>query len=821
MIDTTNPLGTEQNTSDCGAGLPLELQSYPVTVPEVKVNSVNGKTGDVVLTTDDVEEGGRKYLTEQGVRNSLSASDPISFDKNIGIISHKDSLVIPGVYGSDTQYPKITVDSKGHITGVTLGDLPVPEALGSNLSAIETLAGLGYLSRTGTNTWVFKAITGTSGRTNVTEAQGTNVVKIDLATVGTAGAYGSSNKVPKITVDAYGRVTGIELITIAAPPAPDVPSLGNLPNVDDSADVAQNGMTLVYVDGQWIPQSPVQTPVTPKSTPTVTLQATGTDKHTIQADVNITEILNRINNTPSLKSLFCEIAASCPVTVTTWIADSTICERSNMFSVSKTINNLYSPMMVTYDAPTGKAFVTDADNADGKGNIAWFNPLTATLSSDLTYSAKVAQSNIYSHIADPEKRKIYLAGKNTGGLIVYDIPTDSISTIPYGTDGIDFNRINVVRIGNNIYCSDSVAHTLVRIDRNTLVVSAIIDLATVPSSERFAMGGYLIAGNDKEIYVCAGSGSSISTIGVYSTDFSTLIDEVILPGVALWTDNKYWASVFYDATSQHLYVGDPGSNQTFTIDTVTHEVITSQTFNNRRGKSNATFNWVVNPTTNELMKIVNAMDTPYDASVKSSLYIEDRATFGTLQSFIDISVSQITSVDNSAMIAGSDAGLPGWAGGTNQDGKITFFDSTLTGDNTTRLLTLTLKEMSGSQPTGKTKANSIDDPDYIAPITDATACPVNTDLSCVQQVITTTNIPFMYYEFDLPQTVLANGAVSKLKMSAFDIAASAVVGTPQVIDKGTHSFVSGVISDVPAGSVVNLQVEYLDAADTVLKTCNQ
>lgn len=75
-------------------------------------------------------------------------------------------------------------------------------ALANDLAAVEGLATTGIAARTGTDTWVTRTITGTSGRIAVTNGDGVaGAPTIDLVTTGTAGTYVS------VTTDAYGRVT--------------------------------------------------------------------------------------------------------------------------------------------------------------------------------------------------------------------------------------------------------------------------------------------------------------------------------------------------------------------------------------------------------------------------------------------------------------------------------------------------------------------------------------------------------------------------------------------------------------------------------------
>jgi hypothetical protein len=91
--------------------------------------------------------------------------------------------VSAGTYGSATQVPVITVDAKGRISTVAV----------ANISGSLTFTG---------------DVTGT-GATGSSTA-------LTLASVGTAGTYGSATQVPVITTDSKGRVSGITLSAISS-----------------------------------------------------------------------------------------------------------------------------------------------------------------------------------------------------------------------------------------------------------------------------------------------------------------------------------------------------------------------------------------------------------------------------------------------------------------------------------------------------------------------------------------------------------------------------------------------------------------------------
>ena len=152
-ILVNNPFGIQEQVSDAcictNGGLVLQEQESQNNVenssaPDCCVVSVNGKDGVVNLTTTNIPEGTNLYFTNNRARQAISAENLILYNFATGIIAHKLSGIIPNTYGSTTQYPVITVDEWGHITGISLKTLP-NSTLDADLQAIADLNGQGYL----------------------------------------------------------------------------------------------------------------------------------------------------------------------------------------------------------------------------------------------------------------------------------------------------------------------------------------------------------------------------------------------------------------------------------------------------------------------------------------------------------------------------------------------------------------------------------------------------------------------------------------------------------------------------------------------------
>jgi hypothetical protein len=110
-----------------------------------------------------------------------------------------DIANVAGSYGSDTEIPVVTVNSKGQVTGVT--------TVQANVQTAYALAA-NYIG----------SVTGTSGQIIVSGGSGINAnATINLVATGvTSGVYGNATHLPRITVDTYGRIQNVDLIEISA-----------------------------------------------------------------------------------------------------------------------------------------------------------------------------------------------------------------------------------------------------------------------------------------------------------------------------------------------------------------------------------------------------------------------------------------------------------------------------------------------------------------------------------------------------------------------------------------------------------------------------
>jgi hypothetical protein len=184
-ITATAPLtgGSITTTGSIGlanSGVTAGTYGSPITVPQITVDAFGRITSATDLpmrdtgTVTGITVGTGLFPAGTTITTSGTISLP-----NVGS---------PGTYGSGTFVPVITTDAQGRVTGVT--NTPITVAGSGTVTLINTTAGQltgGPITTTGT---------------------------LGLATVGTAGTYGTSTGIPRITTDAYGRVTAVTIATV-------------------------------------------------------------------------------------------------------------------------------------------------------------------------------------------------------------------------------------------------------------------------------------------------------------------------------------------------------------------------------------------------------------------------------------------------------------------------------------------------------------------------------------------------------------------------------------------------------------------------------
>jgi len=138
-----------------------------------------------------------------GNSSSISSQVTMSGDatiSNTGALTLINTGVASGTFGSTTQIPIVTVDSKGRVTSATFASITSPS---------QTL--------TNGNIFVGNASNIATGVTMSGDATISNTGAIILANTGvTSGTFGSSSVIPVIAVDSKGRLTYSGTVTFSS-----------------------------------------------------------------------------------------------------------------------------------------------------------------------------------------------------------------------------------------------------------------------------------------------------------------------------------------------------------------------------------------------------------------------------------------------------------------------------------------------------------------------------------------------------------------------------------------------------------------------------
>ena len=238
-VDTANGITITNDkvsldTSGATAGTYGEAAAKSLThsgtfkIPKVTVDNYGRVTSISDITLTMPSDNDTKYTAGNGL--IFNASNNKQFDVNPGtgitITDDKVALATSGVtagsygpasaaspaHGGTFTVPKITVDAYGRVTGSSDITITLPSDNDTK-----------YYSGNGTTI-------GSGNKINVDTANGITITddKVSLAASGvTAGSYGSASnqtpaykgtfKIPYVTVDTYGRVTGASDVTVTLP----------------------------------------------------------------------------------------------------------------------------------------------------------------------------------------------------------------------------------------------------------------------------------------------------------------------------------------------------------------------------------------------------------------------------------------------------------------------------------------------------------------------------------------------------------------------------------------------------------------------------
>lgn len=374
-----------------------------------------------------------------------------------------------------------------------------------------------------------------------------------------------------------------------------------------------------------------------------------------------------------------EFSKDFPISITYKI-DTYTCEQDSVFTPIATITGLSSPRFLYYDDVTGRVYGVDGDNVNGP--FFWYLP-TATLSSQINYTQSIiaggGQKYYYASDLDPQYRRSYVTGRDTGGMNVYDWDTDAVTVVPFGSDGANFNRQFVKVFTNVILCTDTVAATLTIIDRATLSVISTTAFSAIPSGTSSLYGSPTIEQVGSEIWVArnnSSAGVQSPNIFCYNDTFTTLIRtiNVSADSAVVASANVYCKAAWvYNGI---YYVLDAGSSKLMRIDPATPTTYTVvHTFNNRGNQYNYTAAaLVVDPISGDTFLNTTYYVALGNSSSRSVVFKWDFANDRPTYIYPDTSFLNLTRIGISNQLHGASPGNAVWNipnTGWDTDGVIT------------------------------------------------------------------------------------------------------------------------------------------------------
>src|SRR5882757_1254982 len=333
------------------------------------------------------------------------------------------------------------------------------------------------------------------------------------------------------------------------------------------------------------------------------------------------------------------------ITTTTTTSSTTTTTTTGIPIPVQEIINLGTPNGIAFNQNNNRMYYIDFDTIGTlsitDGGVGYYNPLTATSISDITYPVS-ARGMMLEHMAyDSTNNKLFIHGRKSGGMLIYNCATNIVdTTIAYGSNGNSVaTRQKVYSIGNRIYGGYSAIGGFVVVDPTTN--TRLTDFIP-PNTGSFATFRMVVAGSELWLFETS-SASTPSRVLIYSmSDLSSPIatinniDTVQIPGGTYEISD----SIYYDAPTNSVWFVSFGSLQIIAISASSRTIINTTTIPSE-GKAMALMNPVYRQSSDTLY-MSGILANSFTDSGLPRIYQIDKTTGNIIATFTTFSIGSLT-----------------------------------------------------------------------------------------------------------------------------------------------------------------------------------
>jgi hypothetical protein len=342
-----------------------------------------------------------------------------------------------------------------------------------------------------------------------------------------------------------------------------------------------------------------------------------------------------------------------PTTTTTTTSTSTTTTTSSTTTTTTTgapvpvqeITDLGTPNSIVFNGNNNLMYYIDFDTIGNlsitDGGVGYFNPLTATNISDITYPIS-ARGMMLEHMAyNQENNKLFIHGRKSGGMVVYNCATNTVmTTIPYGSNGNSVTtRQKVYSIGDKIYGGYAAIGGFVVVDPSTN--NQLPDFVP-PNVGTYATFRMVEVGTELWLFETS-SASTPSRVLIYNiNDITTPIHTITDIDDTLAVSGTYEISdtLYYDSSNNKIWFVSYGGFMIKAISTISRTVVNNTPIPSE-GKQIALMQPIYRASSNTLYISGALADSFSDPGIQR-MYQIDKTTGNILATFTDLAIGHLS-----------------------------------------------------------------------------------------------------------------------------------------------------------------------------------